>query len=202
MDSRDPLPTEEQRRQLGELMQEAFVELRQISGEQAHDLANAFHNLPVEIHGWGTWSVAGTRARFRYYQGKHKANLGVDYVALFDAIFPESSPQPRDSAAPDAGSRDAAPEPTVWVFTGPQGHFPEGIFSSPERAETWIAAHQLTGTLTAHPLDRGIIDWVRERRWTNLRPQGLARKRQEPESIVSSSTASQEHYHYEEGRRV
>lgn len=57
------------------------------SGEQAHDLAYAFHNLPMEIYGWGTWSVAGTRDRLQYYQKKHSQNLGVDYVALFDKIY-------------------------------------------------------------------------------------------------------------------
>lgn len=83
----DQLPTEEQRKQLGELMHNAFVDLRYLTGEQAHDLAYAFHNLPMEIYGWGNWSVAGTRARLLYYQEKHRQNLGVDYVALFDTIF-------------------------------------------------------------------------------------------------------------------
>lgn len=84
----DPLPNEKQREQLGDLMYNAFVELRHLTGEQAHDLAYAFHNLPKEIYGWGSWSVAGTRARFQYYQRKHSQNLGVDYVALFDKIYP------------------------------------------------------------------------------------------------------------------
>ena len=56
------------------------------TGEQAHDLAYAFHNLPVEIHGWGTWSVAGMRGRFRHYQHKHKANLGVAGVGGGGAV--------------------------------------------------------------------------------------------------------------------
>jgi len=58
-----------------------------LTGEQAHDLAYAFHNLPMEIYGWGTWSVAGTRGRLQYYQKKHSQNPGVDYVALFDRIY-------------------------------------------------------------------------------------------------------------------
>jgi len=83
----DTLPTEEQRKQLCELMHYAFVELRYLTGEQAHDLAYAFHNLPMEIHGWGTWTVAGTRGRLLYYQKKHSQNLGVVYVAWFDKIY-------------------------------------------------------------------------------------------------------------------
>ena len=83
----DPLPTEEQRKLLCELMHHAFVELRYLTGEQANDLAYAFHNLPMEIYGWGTWSVAHMRRRLVHYQTKHAQNPGVDYVALFDGIF-------------------------------------------------------------------------------------------------------------------
>lgn len=82
----DQLPTEEQRQLLCELMHHAFNELRYLTGEQAHDLAYAFHNLPMEIYGWGTWSVADTRKRLVYYQKKHAKDPGVDYVALFDKI--------------------------------------------------------------------------------------------------------------------
>ena len=56
-------------------------------GEQAHDLAYAFHNLPKEIYGWGNWSVESMRARLQHYQSKHAKNLGVDYVKAFNAIF-------------------------------------------------------------------------------------------------------------------
>lgn len=87
--SREPLPNAGQMRELGMLIQQAFVDLRSLSGEQAHDLAYAFHNLPAEIFGWGTWSTSGTRARLRYYQSKHSTNLGFDYVKAFDEIFPE-----------------------------------------------------------------------------------------------------------------
>lgn len=91
MTSSDRLPTDEQRRQLCELMHNAFVELRYFSGEQARDLAYAFHNLPLEIFGWGTWSVAGTRARFLHYQRKHSQNLGVNYVLRFNSIFAQDA---------------------------------------------------------------------------------------------------------------
>jgi hypothetical protein len=81
------LPTEEQRKAICNLIHEAFVELRYLEGEQAHDLAYAFHNIPKTIYGWGTWSVEGARASLQHYQTKHKENLGFDYVAAFDAIF-------------------------------------------------------------------------------------------------------------------
>ena len=84
---KDPLPIEEQRKALCDLMHEAFVELRHLTGEQAHDLAYAFHNLPKTMYGWGQWSIQGTRAVLAHYQTKHQANLGFDYVNAFDEIF-------------------------------------------------------------------------------------------------------------------
>jgi hypothetical protein len=68
-------------------MHEAFVELRSLPEEQAHDLAYAFHNLPKTMYGWGSWSVESARGPLAHYQTKHKANIGYDYVAALDAIF-------------------------------------------------------------------------------------------------------------------
>lgn len=81
------LPTEYQRKALCGLMHSAFIELRYLEGEQAHDLAYAFHNLPLEIFGWGNWSVESMRGRLQHYQTKHQANLGFNYVTAFDQIF-------------------------------------------------------------------------------------------------------------------
>jgi hypothetical protein len=86
--SADNLPTEEQRVALCDLMHNAFVELRYLEGEQAHDLAYAFHNLPKEIYGWGGWSPDGFRARLAHYQSKHSHSPGFNYVLAFNAIFP------------------------------------------------------------------------------------------------------------------
>lgn len=82
-----PLPTEAQREKICDLIASAFIELRYLDGEQAHDLAYAFHNLPKEVYGWGTWSVDVMRGRLSYYQTKHSENLGFDYVKAFDLIF-------------------------------------------------------------------------------------------------------------------
>lgn len=81
------LPTDAQRQKLSELMAAAFVELRYIDGERAHDLACAFHNMPREIYGWGLWSITTTRARLQHYQTKHAECPGFNYVAAFDEIF-------------------------------------------------------------------------------------------------------------------
>ncbi|WP_423372551.1 hypothetical protein [Burkholderia sp. LMG 32019] len=84
----DTLPTEKQREALCDLIASAFVELRYLDGEQAHDLAYAFHNLPKEMYGWGSWSIDTTRNRLRHYQTKHAGNVGFDYVVAFNSIFP------------------------------------------------------------------------------------------------------------------
>ena len=87
----DPLPNDKERCALAYLIQNAFVDLRYLEGEQAHDLAYSFHNLPVEIYGWGTWSITGMRGRLAYHQSKHQTNLGFDYVSAFNEIFPLSA---------------------------------------------------------------------------------------------------------------
>ena len=92
--------------------------------------------------------------------------------------------------------------PSVWVFNAARSRFPGGVFSTLERAEQWIALHRLTGVLTAYPLDEGTFDWVLAAGVTNLRPELLAQKRHDPVLIGGFSTASQEHYHYELGRRI
>ena len=83
----------------------------------------------------------------------------------------------------------------LWVFNGAGGRFPAGVFTAKELAERWIATHRLSGTLTAYPLDVGAYDWAVE--------AGLfTPKRDEhssPEFIGTFTSASQEHFHYENG---
>lgn len=82
-----PLPTEAQREKICDLIASAFIELRYLDGEQAHDLAYAFHNLPKEIYGWGTWNIDVMRGRLGYYQTKRSENLCFNYLKAFDLIF-------------------------------------------------------------------------------------------------------------------
>jgi hypothetical protein len=89
----DPLPNDAERRALCELLAAALVEIRSVAGGghkgvdavQAHDLAYAFHNLPREMYGWGTWSIAGFRGRLVHYQRKYPG--GTDFVKMLDKIF-------------------------------------------------------------------------------------------------------------------
>lgn len=76
-----------QRIALCDLIHNAFIELRYLNGEQAHDLAYTFHNLPKEIYGSGNWNAENFRLRLVRYQTKHSSNLGFNYVFEFDKIF-------------------------------------------------------------------------------------------------------------------
>ena len=93
------------------------------------------------------------------------------------------------------------PEPHVWVFNGGR-QFPGGIFSTTERAESWIKQHLLSGVLTAYPVDEGCFDWAVRVGATNLSVDHLATRGQDPNFIGGFSTASQEHFHYENGQRA
>lgn len=84
----------------------------------------------------------------------------------------------------------------VWVFNGAGSRFPSGIFSRKEIAEDWISINSLSGILTLYPLDEGIFDWAIKK--------GLffptKNNEREPLFIQKFTSASQEHYHYENGK--
>lgn len=91
MNNRLP-PTSEQQRLFCEMMYRAFLELRvlgwQGKAEQAADLADAFHNLPVVMFGDDfDWAIS--RRFFQDYQAKYPAerpSFFNDYVAMHDRI--------------------------------------------------------------------------------------------------------------------
>jgi hypothetical protein len=88
------LPNDKQREALCDMMYQAFVEIRALGwagrAGQASDLADAFHNLPKEMYGWGRWDVEGFRQMLQHYQDKYPRAVhgGRDYLAMFDLIFP------------------------------------------------------------------------------------------------------------------
>ena len=86
---------------------------------------------------------------------------------------------------------------TLWVFNGIGAHFPAGVFSTRDRAEAWVAAHKLSGTLTEYPLDVGLYDWALAR--GAFRPHGD--EQSSAGFIQHFTSASQEHHHYENGAR-
>lgn len=84
---------------------------------------------------------------------------------------------------------------SVWVFNGAKSKFPSAVFSSKELAEIWIAKYSLTGILTLYPIDISVYEWSQNKGY--FTPQGD--KQKSTEFIQCFSSASQEHYHYEDG---
>lgn len=84
----------------------------------------------------------------------------------------------------------------VYVFQSPvKGKFCSGIFSKKELAEEWIKKYSLTGVLTLYPVNESVYDWA-------IRNGNFSPKKQEettPDFIAGFSSASQIHFHYEDG---
>ncbi len=89
-------------------------------------------------------------------------------------------------------------EPGVWVFNGEGGSFPAAVFTTRERAEEWIAKHEVSGTLTWYPLDVAVYEWVIARGYWQPKKDYQT----EPKFIQRFSSAYAEHEHYENGQRA
>jgi len=84
----------------------------------------------------------------------------------------------------------------IWVFHSENARFAGGTFSDQKVAEEWILKHSLTGLLTAYPINCGVFDWAVENEYFN--PKKDLHKT--PNFIGGFTSASQEHYHYENGK--
>jgi hypothetical protein len=84
---------------------------------------------------------------------------------------------------------------TIWVFNGAGSGFPSGVFSQRKIAEAWIKTRALSGTLTCYPVDTGVYDWALQSGF--FRPKN--EEQQTAAFIQIFSSASQEHFHYEDG---
>jgi hypothetical protein len=84
------LPNDEQRKKLCDMLHHALVDIRMLAasghGEQASDLADAFHNLPQEI--WCDYfSISFFRDAFLVpYYRKWPVRQPRDYIALLDEV--------------------------------------------------------------------------------------------------------------------
>lgn len=83
----------------------------------------------------------------------------------------------------------------VWVFNGDNSVFPGGVFSTKEVAEAWIKKYELSGVLTKYPIDEGVYDWA----LANDKFEIKKPEQTQATFIQAFSSASQEHYHYENG---
>jgi hypothetical protein len=92
---------------------------------------------------------------------------------------------------------DERQQDAVWVFNGTNSSTPSAVFRHRTDAEHWIAANKLTGMLTLYPVDVPVYDWAIEK--------GYFTPKQDYQSdgafIGRFSSASQEHYHYEDGHQ-
>lgn len=84
----------------------------------------------------------------------------------------------------------------VWVFNGFRSIFPSAVYTSKEKALDWIRDNSLTGTLTKYPVDISIYDWaISNGSFNPNKPDQSS-----PEFIGRFSSASQEHFHFENGK--
>ena len=84
---------------------------------------------------------------------------------------------------------------TVWVFHGANSPFSSGVFSSLAKAEEWIKRNKLCGVLTEYQLDESPYDWAISNNFFEVKrvDQSTA------DFIQKFTSASQEHYHFENG---
>ena len=76
-------------------------------------------------------------------------------------------------------------------------NFQAAFFPSRERAEEWIQKHRLSGVLTKYPIDMSVYDWAFENGFLKLKDE----ENKSANFIQQFSSASQEHYHYEDSER-
>ena len=86
---------------------------------------------------------------------------------------------------------------TIWVFNGVNSRFASGAFDNIKKAEEWISHNRLTGVLTNYPINTGTYDWAIAN--TFFTPQ--KEEHTTPAFIGKFTSASQEHFHYENGQR-
>ncbi|WP_160154126.1 hypothetical protein [Microbulbifer sp. ALW1] len=86
-------------------------------------------------------------------------------------------------------------EDKIYVFHGSGAQFCSAVFNCRDKAEEWIAKNTLSGMLTAYPLNQGVYDWALAKEY--FTPKKDYHK--ESKFIGSFTSASQEHYHYENG---
>jgi hypothetical protein len=83
------LLTEQERQELCKILFNALLEIRMLGwegkAEQAGDVADAFHNLPIYL--WSDkFSLSLFRRFLEEYQQKYPGSGGFDYVKMLDEI--------------------------------------------------------------------------------------------------------------------
>ena len=87
----------------------------------------------------------------------------------------------------------------VWIFHESTSKYSGGVFESLIDAEDWIKKNKLNGMLTKYPLNSGVFDWAIENDMHNIKSDKVKDKASNPKFVGGFTTASQEHYHYQDG---
>lgn len=81
----------------------------------------------------------------------------------------------------------------LFVFHGEGAKFASGVYDSLEGAKRSIASHKMSGILTCYPVNETAYDYA-------VRNEFFQPKPTQSESFVQRFTsASQEHYHFQNG---
>lgn len=85
----------------------------------------------------------------------------------------------------------------IWVFSGEQqiSGLPSAVFSTKDKAESWIKHKGLSGTLTKYPVDISVYDWAVDNNY--FTPKNELQKN--AKAVQNFTSAYLEHYHYKDG---
>lgn len=86
-------------------------------------------------------------------------------------------------------------ENKVYVFIGEESNFPSAVFTTLKMAEEWIERYSLSGMLSVYPLDISLYDWAIKEDFFKIKND----HEKAPKFIQRFTSASTEHYHYEDG---
>lgn len=83
----------------------------------------------------------------------------------------------------------------LWIFTGNASRFPSAVFESQQDAQSWISKESISGTLTKYPVGIPVYDWALSNNYFKIKDKIIS-----PNFIANFSSASQEHFHFADGR--
>jgi hypothetical protein len=86
-------------------------------------------------------------------------------------------------------------ENEVYIFTGNEGVFPSGVFTTLENAEEWIKKHSLSGILNKYPLNIGLYNWAIKKDFFFIKNE----YQKGAKFIQKFTCGSMEHFHFENG---
>lgn len=83
----------------------------------------------------------------------------------------------------------------MYIFIGEEASFPSGVFSDYEKAVNWIKANSLNGVLNKYPVDISVYDWAIDKEYFEVKRDYQTSSK----FIQKFTTASMEHWHFEDG---